>query len=46
MRRLVGKRMIVNKQDVVILAERSSSMEKKGRSNRIPYVLEEGARGY
>jgi len=36
--------MIVSKQDMVILAERSSSMEKQGRS--MEYVLEEGARGY
>jgi hypothetical protein len=35
MRRLVGKRMIVSKQDMVILAERSSSMGKKGEVNGI-----------
>jgi hypothetical protein len=29
MRRLVGKRMIVSKQDMTILAESSSSMEKR-----------------
>jgi hypothetical protein len=42
MRGLVGKRMIVSKQDMMILAERTSSMEKKGRS--MECVLQEGER--